>query len=379
VKRISFLTGTRADFGKLKNLIRLVDDDSRFDCHVIVTGMHMLKLYGLSSIEIDKQNYSNVFKMFNQRAGDPMEQVLANTIIGLSKYFNENPCDLIVIHGDRVEALAGAIVGALTNTRVCHIEGGELSGTVDELIRHSVSKLSHSHLVANEQARNRLLQMGEAPNSIFVIGSPEIDLMLSPDLPSLSSVKKHYDIPFEEYAIATLHPVTTEIGEISSIANRFTKALVESRKKYVVIYPNNDEGSNYIIEELEKLNGNPNFKIHASLRFEAYLTLMKNAKFLIGNSSSGVREAPVYGTPSVNVGSRQHNRALADCVINTSYETKDILKAIATTERFAQKVPSFHYGRGRSKELFLEVLLNPDYWTLPVQKQFIDVNIKWPE
>ena len=181
-KKITFLTGTRADFGKLKPLISTIAEDAdRYSYEIIATGMHLLKKYGNTIGEIRKAGFDNIVPMFNQEglATDRMDTVLANTISPLSHYFSENKPDLFVIHGDRVESLAGAISGALNNIRVAHIEGGEISGTIDESIRHAVSKLVPLHFVSNDAARARLIQMGEDRTSIFQIGSPEVDVMPS--------------------------------------------------------------------------------------------------------------------------------------------------------------------------------------------------------
>jgi UDP-N-acetylglucosamine 2-epimerase (hydrolysing) len=147
-----------------------------------------------------------------------MDLTLAKTIEGFSSYCKKINPDLIVIHGDRVETLAGAIVGSLNNILVAHIEGGELSGTVDELIRHSVTKLSHIHFVSNDEAAKRLLQMGEIKSSIFTIGSPDIDIMFSNDLPTLEEAKAYYEIPFKQFGVVMFHPVTTEFNEMNEYA-----------------------------------------------------------------------------------------------------------------------------------------------------------------
>ncbi|MDD3118286.1 MAG: UDP-N-acetylglucosamine 2-epimerase, partial [Victivallales bacterium] len=216
VKRILFLTGTRADFGKQKSLMRVVRDTPGFECRIFATGMHMLERYGSTYLEIGKCGFESVFVHFNQmrNTSSDMDIVLANTITGLGHYIREFRPDMIVVHGDRVETLAGAIVGALNNILVAHIEGGEISGTVDELLRHSVSKLAHIHFVANAEARRRLIQMGEEPDHIFVIGSPDIDLVLGDQLPELDAARRYYDIPFERYGIFCYHPVTTEVGRL---------------------------------------------------------------------------------------------------------------------------------------------------------------------
>ena len=163
--------------------------------------MHLQKEYGYNLIEIERCNFKNVHAFENHTHETTMDLTLAKTIEGFSSYCKKINPDLIVIHGDRVETLAGAIVGSLNNILVAHIEGGELSGTVDELIRHSVTKLSHIHFVSNHEAAKRLTQMGEMKSSIFTIGSPDIDIMSSDDLPPLEIVKNYYQINFDQYAI----------------------------------------------------------------------------------------------------------------------------------------------------------------------------------
>ena len=161
IKKIVFLTGTRADFGKLKSLIEILNRHQQFEVHIFATGMHLDKKYGYTVHEIEKCGYPNIYKYINHDKESMMDITLSRTIEGFANYIRLIQPDLIVVHGDRIEALAGATVGALNNILVTHIEGGELSGTVDELIRHAVSKLSHTHFVANFEAKKRLMQMGE--------------------------------------------------------------------------------------------------------------------------------------------------------------------------------------------------------------------------
>jgi len=246
-KRIVFLTGTRADFGKIKSLINKLLLDDSFEIHIFATGMHMNKKYGLTVNEIIKCNYKNIYTYINHNSYDSMDIVLSKTIDGFSHYIKEIEPDLIIVHGDRVETLAGAIVGSLNNILVAHIEGGEVSGTIDELIRHSVSKLSHIHFVSNKEAKTRLIQMGEFEYSIYIIGSPDIDIMFSNKLPSLKESKKHYDIEFENYAILMFHPVTTEINNLEEQVKEVVDAILQMEKNFLIIYPNNDLGSDIII------------------------------------------------------------------------------------------------------------------------------------
>ncbi|MCY1348501.1 UDP-N-acetylglucosamine 2-epimerase [compost metagenome] len=373
MKKILFLTGTRADFGKLKRLMHFVNDDPGMELHVLVTGMHMLKRYGSTHLEVRREGFSNIYLVSNQHPGEPMCSVLGNTVSIVSRIAKEIAPDMIVVHGDRLEALAGATVGALSNTLVCHIEGGELSGTIDDLIRHSVSKLAHIHMVANAEAQTRLLQMGEDPTSVFIIGSPDLDVMTSSTLPNLQEVRERYQIDFASYGIAMFHPVTTEEDHIADYAEQFFTALRESGRNYVVIYPNNDAGSEAILHEIEKQCRGPHFAVYPSVRFEYFLTLLKNAEFIAGNSSAGIREAPFYGVPTVNVGTRQSRRFFGPSILNSGYATAEIVGAIARVAQCKSIETSRWFGDGRSVQKFAEALSRGTFWETSVQKSFVDL------
>ncbi|WP_037316541.1 UDP-N-acetylglucosamine 2-epimerase [Salegentibacter sp. Hel_I_6] len=372
-KKILFLTGTRADFGKIKSLIQSLEQHSNFEVFVFVTGMHLQWEYGYTLLEIERCNFSNVHTFGNHTHETTMDLTLAKTIEGLSEYIKKVNPDLIVVHGDRVETLAGAIVGSLNNILVAHIEGGEISGTVDELIRHSVSKLSHIHFVSNIEAAKRLEQMGEIDKSIFVIGSPDIDLMFSKDLPAFSEVKEYYEIPFEDFAVAMFHPVTTEAEDMKEYAQNFVQALLKDAHNYVVIYPNNDLGSSFILKEYMKLKGNERFRVIPSLRFEYFLSLLKEAQFIIGNSSAGIREAPYYNKAIINIGTRQQNRSRQSHIVNVGYDENSILESLKNIQKNRIKAEPSKFGEGNSTELFLSCLEKPDIWKLNQQKQFKDL------
>jgi UDP-N-acetylglucosamine 2-epimerase (hydrolysing) len=373
MKKILFLTGTRADFGKIKSLISILENHSDFEIFVFVTGMHLQKEYGYTLLEIERCNFKNIHTFENHTHETTMDLTLAKTIQGLSEYVKNCNPDLIVIHGDRVEALAGAIVGSLNNILVSHVEGGEISGTIDELIRHATSKMSHIHFVSNELAKNRLMQMGEISESIFSIGSPDLDIMFSNDLPNLETVKKYYEINFDEYAIVMFHPVTTEIADMDIYTNNFISSLENDKHNFVVIYPNNDLGSQYIIDSYKKFNNNSRFRIFPSLRFEYFLTLLKNSKFIIGNSSAGIREAPYYGIPVINIGTRQQNRVLNAEIINVDYNQINIQKSLKLIDNHQVRSSNSEFGFGNSAEKFLQSLENIDIWQLNHQKQFKDI------
>ncbi len=376
MKKVVFLTGTRADFGKLKSLIQIAQASKNIQAYIFATGMHLNETYGRTVDEIIKCGFKNIYCYENHLNGNDMDTILSSTINGFSNYLKEIKPDMVVVHGDRVEALAGAIVGSLNNTLVSHIEGGEISGTIDELIRHSVSKLSHLHFVANHKAKERLKQLGELDSLIHVIGSPDLDLMNSDNLPDISQAKKYYEVEYNSYAIAMYHPVTTEINETEEYVSNYMDALVESNLNYIVIYPNNDLGSNLIIDAINANKDNKNMKIFPSLRFEYFLTFLKNADFIIGNSSAGVREAPYYGINTIDIGTRQKNRSSAKTIINCGNAKNEIISAIGlVSESIKTDIVNNYaeFGSGQSDHKFLEILNSEKIWKTPCQKQFQDI------
>lgn len=371
-KKIIFVTGTRADWGKLKSLVTK-SSAKNFDVHVFITGMHNDPKYGSTYHDVQTVNNVKFYRFDNKTDESTMDLTVAKTIGGFSKYVEKINPDLIIVHGDRPEPLACAIVGSFKNILVAHVEGGEVSGTIDELIRHSITKLSHIHFVSNKKARERLLQMGEDKNSIFIIGSPDVDLMFSNSLPCISEAKNWYDIEYEDYSICLFHPVTTEISKLKNQVKCLTESLVLSNKNYVVIYPNNDLGSNTIINAYKKLKS-PKIKLLSSVRFEYFLTILKNAEFIIGNSSAGIREAPYYSIYSINIGTRQNKRDQNSFIINVDFDKKEILNAIIQATKDTDIRPVKNYGDGNSSKFFVDIINQNNFWKIKNQKVFNDIN-----
>lgn len=377
VKKIVILTGTRADFGKLKSIITVLLESKKFDVHIFATGMHMNPKYGSTVNEIKKCGFTNIYEFINHTSSSSLDSILATTITGFGNYVSQTKPDMIVVHGDRIEALAGALVGSLNNILVSHIEGGEISGSIDELIRHAISKIAHLHFVANKQAKRRLIQMGEDENNVFIIGSPDIDILRLENLPTLKESKTRYEIPYDTYAFVLYHPVTTEMNNLSHHINTLVDSLLESKKNYIVIYPNNDPGTDIILSTYkDRLTNNEQFKIFPSMRFEQFLTLLKNSQFIIGNSSSGIREAPYYGIPVINIGTRQNNRVKEniECIYNCDYDKENILQSINKfSNNHARYEPIKIFGHGDSDKKFLDIVMQDLIWKTNFQKRFLDV------
>jgi UDP-N-acetylglucosamine 2-epimerase (hydrolysing) len=371
-KKILFVSSTRADYGKLKSLIINIQNNKKFSTDVFVSGMHNLKLYGSTVGELKIDKIKKIYLHKNQTKFSKMDDILINTIRGFSPYLKKIKPDLVVIHGDRTEPLACALSALLNNFLVAHIEGGEVSGTVDEMIRHAISKISHIHLVSNLIAKKRLIQMGENKKNIFVVGSPDVDVILSKDLPKLAKVKKRYDINFENFNIGILHPVTTNLKNLQKEANIFFSSLVDSKLNYILIYPNNDLGSQIILSELLKFKKYKNLKIFPSIRFEYYLTLLKNSSFIIGNSSSGIMEAPYYGVSTINLGNRQKNRLRSKLIKNIGFSKKIILETINSVKNRKISKRKF-FGDGKSARKIEKLLSTDKIWRVKNQKTFIDI------
>ncbi|MBC8590318.1 UDP-N-acetylglucosamine 2-epimerase [Wansuia hejianensis] len=372
-KKILFLTGTRADYGKLKPLMMAVEEHKDFECYIFITGMHTLKEFGNTKNEIYKDKFKNIYVYINQIIEEPMDLVLANTINGFSRYIRELEPDMLVVHGDRVEALAGAISGAINNILVAHIEGGEVSGTIDESIRHAISKLSHIHFVSNNDAKNRLLQLGEEESSIYVIGSPDIDIILEKSILNITEIKRRYEIEFKEYAVLMYHPVTTETEKLKHNIKQLVDAVFESGDNFIVVHPNNDSGHKIILEEYKRFDGYGKIKKFPSIRFEFFLEILKNAKYLIGNSSAGIHEAPVIGLPSINVGSRQQGRFKFETIIDSKDDKESIIKSIEKVKKLDNCNSTNHFGDGKSKENFIKIISGPKIWETPTQKVFNNI------
>ncbi len=367
-KRLLFVTGTRADFGKLEPLATAAAA-AGFAISFFITGMHMMRRYGETRLEVRRFPGAEFFEFVNQREGDAQEFILSKTLLGFSDFVHEHRPDLVVIHGDRVEALAASIVCAMKYIPSAHIEGGEVSGTIDESIRHCNTKLCATHFVSSEAARARVLALGEAPDSVYNIGSPELDTHARPSGVSIEQVKARYAIPFDDYGIVIFHPVTSEVDTMGAQARALFERLVASGKRFVVILPNNDPGTEDIIAVLDTLPKD-RFRLIPSMRFNYFSELMKNAAVLVGNSSAGVRESPFLGVPSLDVGTRQNQRANAASIAACSALDAAAIDAFLGRQWGERHAANASFGAGDAAARFVATLSSPTYWGRPVQKQF---------
>lgn len=369
-KKLLFVTGTRADFGKLEPLA-VAAQRVGHEVSFFVTGMHMLERYGATKFEVQRLKDIKTHEFINQRIGDAQDLIMSKTMLGFSDWVYEHRPDLVIVHGDRIEALAVSVVCATNYIRCAHIEGGEVSGTIDEVFRHCNSKLSTYHFVSSDFARARVMALGEDPKYIYNIGSPELDFHGGPSGVSLDEVRSRYAIPFDDYGIVTFHPVTSEQATMGAQARSLFGYLKESERNFVVISPNNDPGSDDIFQEIEKLSED-HFRHLPSMRFSHFSELMKQSRAIIGNSSAGVREAPFMGVPSLNIGTRQNKRSQSSSITDASAFDGDIIRHFLN-ETWGQKLQSdLSFGHGNAAESFVKVIGDEGFWAAPLQKHFND-------
>ncbi|MBD3892469.1 MAG: UDP-N-acetylglucosamine 2-epimerase (hydrolyzing) [Hydrogenophaga sp.] len=369
-KKLLFVTGTRADYGKLEPLA-IAAQQAGFAIGFFITGMHMMRRYGETRLEVKRFPAAEFFEFVNQREGDAQEFILSKTILGFSDFVHEHRPDLVLIHGDRVEALAASIVCAMKYILSAHIEGGEVSGTIDESIRHCNTKLCATHFVSSEAARARVLALGEAPERVYHIGSPELDAHARPSGVTIEEVKARYAIPFIDYGIVIFHPVTSEADTMGAQAQALFDCLQASGRHFVVISPNNDPGTEDIFAVLERLP-KERFRLIPSMRFNYFSELMKHAAVMVGNSSAGVREAPFLGLPSLDVGTRQNQRAAATSITACSVFDRATIDSFLTQHWGRRFAADMAFGSGSASERFTSILEHGNFWMHSLQKSFTD-------
>lgn len=377
--KVLVLTGTRADWSKMAGPTRAFVNAKKAGfvdfIDILVTGMHVLPEYGETAKEVvDKiLGVRKYFQISNHDLGPEQAAVSIETQKIVRDLIGEHGYTDILIHGDRVEAIAAALTARVLNVRVHHIEGGEITGSVDNDIRYAVTAFAYAHYVCTEGAKKNVLQTGQPADSVFNIGSPEMDRHARPGSKSLKEVLANYSIPFDEYGIVSFHSVTTEADDMLVHAASIFATLETVKKSFIVIMPNNDPGTDAIREVISKIlqgKAAKYFFAAPSIRFEDFSTLQKNASLFIGNSSAGVREMPFHGVHSINVGSRQSGRAPNIASI-TNVDPTDIHKLLrATRENWGRRHErDTTFGDGRSEEKLTAILMTPGHFTRPIQKR----------
>lgn len=382
MKKIAVVTATRAEYGLLSPVIKELQkqENNEFKVDLIVTGTHLSDNYGRTIKEIDDRIEQCILISVKSNSEADISVNQAETLVKFTELFLEKRYNAVVLLGDRYEIFAIAIAAGNTRTPVFHLCGGDTTqGALDEWIRHSITKISYLHFVTNKESEKRVIQLGEDPERVFNYGSTSIDNIMR--IADISKVKVLSSIGFKDckYALCTYHPVTMEDGKIDDQIKELFKAIIHFPGiQFIITKSNADHGGARINEMLNKAEREiDNLSVFTSLGAHRYLSLMKYAEFVLGNSSSGIIEAPAFHIPTVNVGDRQRGRLQSESIINCGTAAYEIVKAIneALSDKhkaICQRIVS-PYGDGYAAEKIakkiIEVVLN---WKIDLKKKFYD-------
>lgn len=366
MKKIMIITGSRGEWGYIRPILRLMEERDDVEAVLVVTNMHLLPAYGNSYKEIENDGFHIDYKVHMSLDGYSHVTQAKSLGIFLTSLpdiiANEKP-DWILLAGDRGEQLMGAIAAAYTYTPVAHIQAGEVSGNIDNMTRHAIGKLVHLHFASNQDAAERLIKLGEEAFRVHNVGAPQIDEMVAAQYTELSEIEEKLCVHLRDgYLLGVMHPVTEEADRAEMQAEIFIKALNHFDMPKVIILPNNDAGSNGVKRAIQEYRVGE-YYMYANLKREDYLGLLKNTKCIVGNSSSGLLEAPTFQVPAVNIGRRQNLRFRGINVIDVPFELEAVVRAIekAVSREFREYLVREcvnPYGDGHSSERILDLLVN---------------------
>ncbi len=364
MKKIMFLTGSRGEWGYIRPILRLIEGRDDLDYRLIVTNMHLLPAFGESYHEIENDGYKIHYKIHMSLEGDShftMAKSLGICLTSLPDIIENEKPDWLVLAGDRGEQMMGAIAAAYTYTPVAHIQAGEVSGNIDGMARHAIGKFVHLHFASNEDAKNRLLKLGEESFRVYNVGAPQLDELVHMQYSDLESIEQKLCVNLRGgYILAVMHPVTEESSHARDQAEVFIRALNQFSLPKIVIMPNNDAGSTDIKHAIHN-NKQGEYHIYANLKREDYLGLLKHCECIVGNSSSGLLEAPTFRIPAVNIGRRQNMRFRGNNVIDVDFSVGKIIEAVekamsAQFRSYLRQNVDNPYGDGHSSEKILRLL-----------------------
>jgi GDP/UDP-N,N'-diacetylbacillosamine 2-epimerase (hydrolysing) len=366
-KKIYIFTTNRADYGLLKRFILICKSSKYLKPILVVSGSHLEKKFGYTFNEIKNDNYIKYTKVFTNISGDQpihLSNAMAKGLKSFSKILHKKKPDLIVVLGDRIELIPICYSALLFNVPIAHFNGGELTeGLMDDAIRHSITKLSHIHFVANETYRKRLINMGENPQRVFNVGGTSVDNIKYCKLINKKKIQQNLNLKFKKKNfLVTYHPVTLNIKSSINEIQNLLKALSKFEDHGIIITGTNIDPNNGVIKNkiLKFCKDKCNVNYFESVGHTNYLSLIKHCDVVIGNSSSGILEAPFFKKPVVNVGNRQGGRLKSKNIISCKSSYVEILKAIniANSDKFSKNLKKFKtfYGDGNASTKVVKIL-----------------------
>ncbi|WP_296788274.1 UDP-N-acetylglucosamine 2-epimerase [uncultured Methanobrevibacter sp.] len=375
LKKVLYITGTRADYGLMHNTLELLDKDDDIHLDVAVTGMHLMEEFGYSLNEIKKDNFmlhviNQTFLKDNEQS---MSEFIGNLIVDLTKLMVDLNPDIVLLLGDRGEMLAGAIVASYLQIPVAHIHGGDVSSTVDDSARHAITKLSNIHFPATEKSASRIKQMGENPENIFVVGAPGLDSIIKlKDNIDENYLKEKYNIK-KDFVLVLQHPVSLEVEDSAYQIKQTLDAVTATDYQVLLVFPNADAGGRAMIEVINQYD----VDAYKNISHDDFIGLLGLSSALIGNSSSGIIESSSFKLPVINIGTRQSGREKAENVIDVDYDSNEILQAVnyIKSEEYQNKLESCKnpYGEGKAGELICKILKKIEINNDLLNKKFIEL------
>lgn len=362
MRKICIVTGNRSEYSKLKPVMRAIINHPDLELILIVTASHLLDDFG-KTVEIIKKDGFKINAIARTvAAGEDLISVVKSIglcTLEIPTLFDLYKPDIVLVSGDRFDILGVAISAAFMNIPLAHIEGGEVTGAIDESVRHAITKLAHIHFPATAKSAERIIKMGERPDMVFNVGCPSVDIILLKKNSDNEIYKKFNIDKNKPFLIALQHPVTTEYRHCQQQIRETLKAISGLEINTVMLYPNVDAGSKDMVREIRLFNAAKKLE-HVSMGkhiiFEDYISLLADAACIIGNSSSGIRESCYFGTPAVNIGTRQNGRERGKNVIDVGYNKDEIKKAILDCIQHGKYPPEYIYGEGNTSQKIVKIL-----------------------
>ena len=367
MRKICVVTGTRAEYGLLSRLMRLIKESDQTELQIIATNMHLSPKYGNTYQEIEKDGFviDKKIPILNEEKDDANATIksMAKALSGFADAYDELKPDLVVVLGDRYEILAAATAALIECIPIAHIHGGEITeGAYDDAIRHSITKMSHLHFTSTEEYRRRVIQLGEQPERVFNVGALGVENITSIPLMAKEEVEESIGFMIDRNTIlVTYHPVTLSRVDVKTLIKDFLSALQErTNLRIVFTMPNSDNGGSIISKEIEQFVARNNDRAicFKSLGIKRYLSLMKQVSAVVGNSSSGILEAPSFRIPTLNIGDRQTGRVAAESVYNCAPDRVSILTGLDFIFSDAFKEKAAHTVNPYDKSGTAEAIFN---------------------
>lgn len=381
-RKVCFIITNRIHYARQEHLLKLLRDDPGVELQLVVGGSALLDKYSEVPAALARHGFPVHEEMLNLVEGGnhaAMAKTAGLAVLELTNTFQKLNPDVVLIRGDRFEQLAAAMTAAYLNKTVAHIEGGDVSGTIDESVRHAITKLAHIHFVTNDGAYRRVLQMGENPAYVFHVGSPDIEfaslVQRKPDAEMMNRIGVGGHLDFAKpYLLVIQHPVTSEADNLANVTETLS-AVAGLGMQALWFWPNPDAGTDEIskgIRRFREATPTPKIRFAIDVHPRDFIALLKHAACLVGNSSSGIKEASFFGVPVVNIGTRQQGRTRSGNVLDVGYDAAAIRQAVAKQVAHGAYSPSLVYYKPDTARRMVEVLKTMPLYT---QKRFHDIAV----